>query len=225
MYLLTTPSSRDLYAILGLAETATSEEIHARFCHISKTHHPDITGGVESDLYAKCRHAHDILMDPVQRQVYDTTGEDPDSQYSKALSTIHRHTVTILEKGWIEANFLKQLTKSIQEEITKIDKGIVEGEKLVAGAKKLKTSMGKRWSGAVKVSHVIITGCTQTIEKHEEGLRRIKEHKATLALTLTLLGQVKYEWQEYNPPNTQDVNQMMAELIISGLRPPNIGRW
>jgi len=62
-------SKEDYYALLGVAETASAEEIDRAFREKALSHHPD-RGGSE-DAMKSLNEAHDILRDRETRRAYD----------------------------------------------------------------------------------------------------------------------------------------------------------
>ena len=67
--------STDLYAILGVERTATSEEIKKAYRKLAREHHPDVNGHSEAeDRFKEISAAYEILSDPAKRQQYDTFG-------------------------------------------------------------------------------------------------------------------------------------------------------
>tara|TARA_R110000803_G_C11970205_1_gene319647 strand:+ start:542 stop:1396 length:855 start_codon:yes stop_codon:yes gene_type:complete len=61
----------DYYALLGLQQTATAEDIKSAYRKQAKSDHPD-TGG-DPEKFKKLNEAHDILKDPDKRAHYDHT--------------------------------------------------------------------------------------------------------------------------------------------------------
>ena len=61
----------DYYALLGLQQTATAEDIKSAYRKQAKSDHPD-TGG-DPEKFKKLNEAHDILKDPDKRAQYDHT--------------------------------------------------------------------------------------------------------------------------------------------------------
>jgi hypothetical protein len=59
----------DLYEILGVAPTATTDEIRAAYRARARAAHPD--SGGSSGLFRMLRNAHDTLVDPDRRRAYD----------------------------------------------------------------------------------------------------------------------------------------------------------
>lgn len=66
----------DLYAALGVAKTATPEEIKRAYRKLAHKHHPD-KGGSEADeqKFREANAAYQVLSDPQKRQQYDQFGQ------------------------------------------------------------------------------------------------------------------------------------------------------
>ncbi len=65
----------DLYARLGLSKKATPDEIKKAYRKLALSKHPD-RGGDKEEFQA-IQQAHEVLMDPQKRAVYDATGSIP----------------------------------------------------------------------------------------------------------------------------------------------------
>lgn len=66
-------SQRDYYQILGVAETATTDEIKKAFRRLAKQHHPDRNPNnpQAADKFKEINEAHDVLSDADKRKKYD----------------------------------------------------------------------------------------------------------------------------------------------------------
>ena len=60
------------YDILGVSSDATFEEIKSKYKSLAQQHHPDKGG--DEEVFKKIKAAYEILIDPVRRKQYDTTG-------------------------------------------------------------------------------------------------------------------------------------------------------
>lgn len=60
----------DYYSILGVAKTATPDEIKQAYRKLAREHHPDRTGG-DDTKFKQINEAYDTLKDPQRRQEYD----------------------------------------------------------------------------------------------------------------------------------------------------------
>src|SRR5512144_1881094 len=64
---------RDYYKVLGVSETATTDEIKKAFRRLAKQYHPDRNpnNAQASDRFKEINEAHDVLSDADKRRKYD----------------------------------------------------------------------------------------------------------------------------------------------------------
>jgi DnaJ-class molecular chaperone len=69
---------QDLYAILGVAKTATADEIRKAYRKLARQHHPDLNPGNKQaeERFKEISLAHDVLSDPERRKLYDEFGHE-----------------------------------------------------------------------------------------------------------------------------------------------------
>ncbi len=63
----------DPYATLGVAKTASADEIKKAYRKLARVHHPDANAGdpKAEERFKEISHAHDVLSDPEKRREYD----------------------------------------------------------------------------------------------------------------------------------------------------------
>ena len=69
------------YEVLGVAEDATAEDIKKAYRKLALEHHPDRTGGDDTQ-FKKINQAYEILGDPQKRQAYHKTENNEDVNYN-----------------------------------------------------------------------------------------------------------------------------------------------
>ena len=82
----------DPYTTLGVARTATSDQIRAAYRKLAKKHHPDLNPGNKTaeDLFKRVSAANDLLSDPEKRARFDR-GEIDATGAEKAPPRSYRH--------------------------------------------------------------------------------------------------------------------------------------
>ena len=69
-------TEKDLYAVLGVSRTASSDEIKKAYRKLARAHHPDVNPGnrAAEERFKAISEAHDVLGDADKRKLYDEFG-------------------------------------------------------------------------------------------------------------------------------------------------------
>ncbi|HSM92497.1 MAG TPA: J domain-containing protein [Anaeromyxobacteraceae bacterium] len=71
-------AQRDLYDVLGVARTASADEIKRAYRRLAKKYHPDVNPGDKAaeERFKEVTAASEVLSDPKKRKLYDEFGPD-----------------------------------------------------------------------------------------------------------------------------------------------------
>ena len=66
--------NKKFYELLGVSQTASTDEIKKAFRKLALKHHPDRGG--DKEKFQELNMAHETLTDPKKREIYDQYGEE-----------------------------------------------------------------------------------------------------------------------------------------------------
>src|SRR5579871_5021588 len=68
---------RDYYKILGVARTATADDIKKSYRRLARKFHPDVSKEKDAEAkFKEVQEAYEVLKDPEKRAAYDQLGQD-----------------------------------------------------------------------------------------------------------------------------------------------------
>lgn len=148
----TDPAGASLYEVLGVARTASQQEIRKAYHRLALQHHPDKNRDDENanEKFQKLQKVVSILGDPEKRALYDQTGCIDDEELSDdALQNL--------------CNFMRTLYREIKEE------DIIEFETKYRGSEQERKDLLEyytKWKGKMKRVHEFVLCSDPKLDDH-----------------------------------------------------------
>lgn len=184
------------YEILGVAITATPEEIKAAYKRMSRVHHPDREGG-DSSRMSEINVAYETLSDPERRKNYDLTGQDRMTNVEQAAQDlVIGKIMQWISNEFARGDIMDSVRSEIENELSAVRANKKKGERILA---KLQSSLTKikfkgdgidRVRGAIEAQISHITGQLAKVD--------IEIQRAILAVEFSY--KYEYEIEESKAP-------------------------
>lgn len=181
----------DLYEVLGVDRTASTDDVRKAYRRKAKSTHPDVPGG-SPERFQSVALAHRVLSDETSRAKYDATGSTEETtineQRARALQIIASQIETFLTSpGAIYRKLVDEMRIQLDRLIVddrrqrrSIEEGIAAVEKLRARFK-------------AKKGADVIGGMLDTkIADARKVLGQIDDHIAVLALAKTIIEDAEF---------------------------------
>lgn len=211
---------RELYAVLGVAENATQDEIRRAYRRRARVCHPDKGG--DPDDWERLSLAYETLSDPERRARYDRTGDRPSAQPEEPhedtklmviLAQIIQNVVCGQEGGGGDVRTI-DVVEAVKTNMRQMEQKIVEGilttESRIRRNKEVTRRLRKkrRRSDSQDLLRMVLRG-------QREELRRVKE-KQTEDLSLHRRVIRVFEGYDYETDIAQAMS--MTTWTITGTR-------
>jgi len=175
--------ARELYAVLGVSESATQDEIRRAYRRRAKVLHPDKGG--DPDEFDHLRQAYDTLSDPERRRRYDQTGDragpqadepSEDTKMMVILSQIIQNVVCGQEGGGGDVttiDVVAAVKMNMRQMEQKIVSGIMTTEDRIRRNKEVTRRLRKkrRRADGQDLLRMVLRG-------QREELRRVKQKQS-----------------------------------------------
>jgi curved DNA-binding protein CbpA len=112
---------QDYYAVLGVAPSATLQEIKGAYRRLARLHHPDLNKEARDDLIKRLNEANEVLRNADSRSAYDaqfaqarqSAAKSPPQSSSQLLQEEREPEMT-----WIEGivGFVTELKKGLRDD-------------------------------------------------------------------------------------------------------------
>lgn len=178
-----------LYDLLGVARSATAEQIKSAFRRKAKTAHPDAKGG-SNDKYRALVIARDVLSDPDRRSTYDKTGkaEEPprDNTDAEAMKVISGMITVILsgeatvDVASIDA--VQAIRDTIKKRVAEIEKQLRVCVQAQARITRIRGRFVPKKKGDTMIERMLDWHAEQIVLSIEMGNAHLKNHRRAIEL-------------------------------------------
>lgn len=188
------------YKILGVNKKATVEDVKRRFRKLAMKHHPDHGG--DANIFEQLRKAHDILLDPAQRQLFDDHGlvsGDPACQlHFLAIKKLQEFFISILSQMQPEQldtlDVVACLRKNVTEHRAGFEKDLVKAERMMEEKQKTLAILRKRVKQRNnKTPNFFLPALEQAILNIPGQIAALKQNIELTTLMLEILEDFSYE--------------------------------
>lgn len=179
-------AGKPFYVLLGLDECAPTDQISTQWRSVAACHHPDVRGGVTTQLFMDLSQAAAVLLDPKKRAIYDQTGMDPEGPEfairKEALGVIHSELSGIIEDarkdGDLRINIVERLWSSIERGVDSRKIKVNMLRRKISADEKLMAEIKDRWKGdspALTIALEIIGEAIKSGNEQADNLQRAIE--------------------------------------------------
>ncbi len=193
------------YDVLGLTREASSATIRAAYRLLSKTHHPDVGGDAET--FSKIKMAHDLLIDPVRRHRYDTTGDASESipegnVEAEIHSFITQTMLSLMNSGHDVESFdlISEMKAVIHKEIAQRKANIKGLDTEIAKLEKVKKRISRKTDG----ENYLVRALQSQIDTFQRMKEQAEFQQKNCTTALERVGEYSYDFKKnemrsYNP--------------------------
>lgn len=208
--------TKPLYAVLGLTNDATADEIKNAYRSKSKDCHPNNAGNDGDEAKAKMWEAistaYETLKDPEAKEKYDRTGEikiDGASKInSSALQKVVNHFMKALTEGDAdEHDIIAQARVAAREEVAAIEENVLS---VKDQQEKFRKAQSRLKMKEANPDNPLDAALRTTIAEADRALEQLKRHEAVALRVLEILDRYDYEsiirqtiTPSHNPSTTQ----------------------
>ena len=208
----------DLYAVLGVARTATAAEIRAAYLALVKTAHPDQGG--DREKFERIQEAWETLRNEEKRKLYDETGafgttatNDPEAQaviaYTLALFDRLLSRADVDQLDLLEAlkNLIDEQEQGLRETMKEIQRHQPKLKRVVSRMKK----GGKD----ILTSHLRLR-----IKQNDDFMESVPKAMAQIAAARALVNEHGYDFmrQIESPEMAEAMRRGSSFFTFGGLR-------
>jgi len=194
----------DHYVVLGVAKTATMDEIKKAHRKLVRTAHPDAGGDAET--FGKIQRAYETLIDPERRERYDKGEPGPETIIHAAQMYVSSIVVALFKVGdasLLTFNVIEGMQEMCEKDQQETDKNIADAQKKMDLMEKVKAKMTHNADG--ERPDVIGTTINREINLLSVEIKKQEFRKSLLKLAHFIISDYGYtpdeKQEERREPN------------------------
>jgi DnaJ family protein A protein 2 len=182
--------NKNLYDILEISSDASFEEIKSKYKSLAQQHHPEKGG--DPEFFKSIKNAYEILINPVSRERYDTTGqfENLPNIHEQALNRLSQLFFTLVPNINADVDDLIQIMRNESyREKHNINNNINICNGYIFKLKKVTSKIQKTNQGSENLLKMFAE--TQ-LKRHENELQNFTHQIEIVNLVIKMLDEYHY---------------------------------
>lgn len=201
-----------LYDILGLAPSATADDIKKAWRFLAQRHHPD-KGSGDHDKFQSIQNAYEVLSDPERRAHYDATGsaETPLTPEQAAEKMRHAVAMQLLQGAIVKAlQKVDEATSDLVRAIRDVLKGALKDSNEALKANRKNQQRALDAAGRTEAEDNVLQSLLRGLADSLNGpIAQLEDQITSIELALEIAGSHTYRVDEL----TQE--QLLAKMSRS----------
>jgi len=214
--------STGMYAILGVSNAATTNELKHAWYSMAERYHPDKNNGAHSAEYIEARNAYGFLSDPIARRFYDKHERVPPDYIfleKQTLNLFEQVTAQLMGQANGEFfDFLSGTRNALVGEKQKCEAQIKTVEQAIKDKEKQQDNLLRLWKGEERLKNLFLARIHGVISGAKGSMYDLEVRLKVVCHAIDRLEDTSYQL----PIPAVDVPQFANGGFVFQ---PNLSRW